>query len=437
MAEKGSQNDYLSQMVDMQKKFMNSWQDSFGNLPMSSQLVDMQKKMMQDFQDSYSGMALPTQFADVQKMNEQMMEAQKNMQEQMVSMQKQMMDTWQGYYAKPSFDLPFMGAMSNKGGWEEWLKTGQEFVCKNISSGSNGNLFKDILEKMVEGASSYSFINEFWLDMVKSSPMMDEEKISEFMEKWQDQYMSNLMTTFISVMPEPMKTIAKNNSDIGKIFFDITNRFVTESGIKPEQVAELMMKNPLLDRNTSSEYTKLWETVYKNSMGKLKASMIPGMAGENDKQIVDTVDAFIRNLNDWNEFLTKIYNVGSDTMNNIVVDIQGMTADGCKQPKSAKEFYEYWWRKNEDAYVELFATESFSKLLNEMAQSSFNFKKQFDDLVEKQYNWMPFVKNAEIEELYKTVYELKKEVRRLAKELKQTEQKVTEHSAPVKEKGAK
>lgn len=89
------------------------------------------------------------------------------------------------------------------------------------------------------------------------------------------------------------------------------------------------------------------------------------------------------------------------------------------QPKTFKEFYEYWSKENENAYQKLFNTEDFSKLLAEVVDSSMVFKMRCDNLMEEYISFMPIPTKTEINSLYKTVYELKKELKSVKKELKE------------------
>jgi predicted nucleic acid-binding Zn-ribbon protein len=111
-------------------------------------------------------------------------------------------------------------------------------------------------------------------------------------------------------------------------------------------------------------------------------------------------------------------------METIVQGYQRMGEDA-NQPKTFREFYQYWWTKNEDAYQNLFKTEEFSKLLGQVSEASFEFKKSFDQFLEQQLKLLPIPTKTDLDSLYKTVYELKKQVRAMAKKLSDLENKIS------------
>ena len=66
---------------------------------------------------------------------------------------------------------------------------------------------------------------------------------------------------------------------------------------------------------------------------------------------------------------------------------------------------------------ELFATEEFSKVKGEALNLSMDVKKQFEKQFENMFENYPVVFRSEVEELYKTIYDLKKTVKDLQNKL--------------------
>ena len=91
--------------------------------------------------------------------------------------------------------------------------------------------------------------------------------------------------------------------------------------------------------------------------------------------------------------------------------------DAVKQLPTAQELYNEWIKVNEQLFTELFASEEFSKIKGEALNLSMDVKKQFQSQFEKMFENFPLVFKTEVEELHKTIYDLKKQVKELQAKL--------------------
>jgi len=87
------------------------------------------------------------------------------------------------------------------------------------------------------------------------------------------------------------------------------------------------------------------------------------------------------------------------------------------QLPSSQEMYAEWVKVNEQLFTELFASEEFSKVKGEALNLSMEVKKHFEKQFETNFANTPLVFKSEVEELQKTVYELKKQVKELQTKL--------------------
>jgi polyhydroxyalkanoate synthesis regulator phasin len=77
------------------------------------------------------------------------------------------------------------------------------------------------------------------------------------------------------------------------------------------------------------------------------------------------------------------------------------------------DFYNEWVKKNEELLTELFGSEEFSKLKGEILNISMDVKKHFEKQFENVFGVYPVVFRSEVDELYKTIHDLKKQVKNL------------------------
>jgi hypothetical protein len=107
------------------------------------------------------------------------------------------------------------------------------------------------------------------------------------------------------------------------------------------------------------------------------------------------------------ELMTLIGNVSKENMITVIETFGKLSREG-KQPQSLKEFYNFWVRINEEAFVKVFGTPQFARIFGEFAQRSCEYKMYSDKVLEQLLDWTPFPKNSEMTNLYQTVYELRK-----------------------------
>ena len=104
-------------------------------------------------------------------------------------------------------------------------------------------------------------------------------------------------------------------------------------------------------------------------------------------------------------------------MKKVIESIAGKMKSG-EEIKSFNEFFDLWIDTNEKTYLELFQTEEFSKLQGELLESTLNVRKHFFKLMELYLYDFPIALRSEMDDLYKTIYDLKKKVKSLEKQIK-------------------
>jgi hypothetical protein len=80
-------------------------------------------------------------------------------------------------------------------------------------------------------------------------------------------------------------------------------------------------------------------------------------------------------------------------------------------------FFNEWVNINEKHYTTLFSTEEFSKLKADLTTLSFEIKKNLEKQFENRVESLPLVVKSEMDELYKTIHDLKRTVKTLESKL--------------------
>ena len=149
-----------------------------------------------------------------------------------------------------------------------------------------------------------------------------------------------------------------------------------------------------------------------------RAFHVPAVGKDREK-----IELLLRGLDDLSVYLAKntehqqmMYAAGLAAMEKVIETVAGNVRDG-KEMTDFSEFFNLWIDVNEKAYYALFKTEPFSKLQGELLDSSLNVRKHFFKFMELYLYDFPIALRSEMDDLYKTMYELKKKVKGLEKEI--------------------
>ncbi len=183
----------------------------------------------------------------------------------------------------------------------------------------------------------------------------------------------------------------------------------------------MLLKGLTGNKDAYMDFVKNWQKNYETTFAQLFRAPNIGMNRELADKLSKNMDKFMDYMNVLSEFSATIYRVGTESMETLLQKYQEMIEQDA-QPKTFKEFYELWWKTSEEAYQQLFGTEDFAKLLSQVVDAGVVFKKNQDSLLEEFFKQMPVPLKSEMNDLYKTLYDLKKEVRNLKRRISSLEE---------------
>jgi class III poly(R)-hydroxyalkanoic acid synthase PhaE subunit len=117
------------------------------------------------------------------------------------------------------------------------------------------------------------------------------------------------------------------------------------------------------------------------------------------------------------EYQHVLYITGMTAMEKVIETLAGKIKSG-EEIKSFDEFFDLWIDINEKTYLDLFHTEEFSKLQGELSEATLTVRKHLFKLMELYLYDFPIALRSEMDDLYKTIYDLKKKVNGLEKHMK-------------------
>lgn len=326
---------------------------------------------------------------------------------------------------------PFHQALQN---WVDFANNTYEKNLKQL--GESSPLYKETIEKYAGINSFNNGLKKFWEDL-NASITDKESSISNFYTKWLEEYSRLVSNQLLLFLPEDAKQLFDKTIDIYQASYSTGHDFFAPWMEQAESMRELLTKSAFGDQDAYIEFLKLWQTTFSSSFGRV--FNIPQFLA-NPEQIqkqMNSINALIAFINTLNEYMAVLVKKSQDTLDKMIKDYQAMVIDGT-HPKSYKEFYEFWWKQNESAYLQLFGTEEFARLIGQVLDAGVSFKRKYDDMLEKQLEFLPYPSKTDMDSVYKTLDSLKREIRALKKEvaaLKPKEKASTGKDKPAVKEG--
>jgi polyhydroxyalkanoate synthesis regulator phasin len=111
-----------------------------------------------------------------------------------------------------------------------------------------------------------------------------------------------------------------------------------------------------------------------------------------------------------------MYVTGQQAMEKVMEAISKRIKEGA-EIKTYDEFFRLWTEINEDEYFELFKTEEFSNIQGTMLDSALDARRHIHQLMELYLEDYPIALRSEMNDVYKTVHDLRRKVRELDKKI--------------------
>jgi polyhydroxyalkanoate synthesis regulator phasin len=451
-------NPIIDNMMDAQATAMNTWMDSAkkfqtaftsGNPMGDSQ--NMYKDMMDKQAAMFSGMQAngANPFMANPMMSNPMMsnsfttnpfmnsntkpeEFFKNWYSQQMNGVKQMTDFNQSVYnsainyGKTANDINNSFSTMNNAWtniYNSWMGT-MNTSYDSFSSTMKNPFNKDMFKNMFEGNQMTLKIQEMFQPMLKAIQNNDFS-----METWKN--INN--TENYKQMTEQVFGSFFNNASLKDVFENSTKQlqgfFVNQNGLGKEyyeQMKNMTAQFPEMFSGNSEQMKDLYSKM-NNVFGKTFEPLLkmanPGKEKENIEATIALMDKVSEFSVKQSELQSKLYKTMQSSMEELAKETQEKYKDmqaGTFTPPTANDMYNEWVKTNEKMFSELFATDEFSKVKGEALNLSMDVKKHFEKQFENVFEQYPITFKSEMEEVYKTMHDLKKTVKDLQTKLAMT-----------------
>jgi class III poly(R)-hydroxyalkanoic acid synthase PhaE subunit len=311
--------------------------------------------------------------------------------------------------------------------WQQtWLKSFSGlFPGKEFPEG----LGTTVYERLRHASDVYNSLLVFWARSAmlfsQSSPgtAPTMEKSKEIYDQWLKEY-KNVMGSLWGAYPS--KDAEETDKAYQSAFAALAefNWRLIEPLLKNlEQFPEILSRMARGDAGASIELTGLFRKNYELTVGKVLRSPSLGYAREFVQRVNDTLDAYVHYNAALAQYFAPFYQSGIQAAEKVfqrLSEFQGKEIT----PETFREFYRIWWTTNEDVYNQMFTSEEFTKLLGEVLRQGLLFKKQLDNLSDEIIKFTNLPTKRDMDEIYRTIYDLRKEVRWQKRALREVKQQL-------------
>jgi hypothetical protein len=305
------------------------------------------------------------------------------------------------------------------GGFQDVYATWKKSVADAFggTGAGGGYLLRDTLLKGMGGSNAYLKLYELWLPFFKAVSAKGSHP-----EAWQDladpaKY-KELLDGVFGIDPAATARLAEQGRQLvealGKSSEYFLKPWLEASGKSLQAVPQLLEGQP----QSAMQIFHTMFGAFDSTAGRFFHVPAVGKDREKVELLLRTLDALSVYLAKNTEYEHALYVTGTGAFEKVVAALAAKVDKGEKLA-GFKEFFDLWITVTEKAYAELFRTEGYAKLQGELLAASLRVRQDYFKLLELHLYDLPIALRSEMDDLYKTVHELKRKVKGLEKKLKE------------------
>jgi polyhydroxyalkanoate synthase subunit PhaE len=305
------------------------------------------------------------------------------------------------------------GYPSSQNPFAAWQKVAQDA----LSTGADVDVVKDTLHKAFGSSNVFQKLYEIWQPLLKAiqsktlnqdgfKDLMDPVKIKEMVDK-----LFNFDTDALAQLQKQMTQfstqLASNAEHFGKPW------------------AEAAMQNlqsfPQFAEGHPEALMKMFHTLFNAFDSTVGRSFhVPAVGKDREK-----LELMSRCMDDMSvyaaknaEYQHRMYITALEAMEKVMAELAQKVETG-EAIERFDEFMDLWVAVHEKTYYTLFQTEEFSRLKGDLLEAGLNARKHYFKLMEMHLFDLPIALRSEMDDLYKTIYELRKKVKKMETQMKE------------------
>ena len=342
--------------------------------------------------------------------------------------QRQFLDYWAaaGRSAEPSmwasrtpFDM-----------FREWQRNWMKGFIEPLGARTlEPDLGTGVYRRMVEASGAYADLVNVWaksmalLAQLPAGTALSTDKVKELYDQWVKDYQTMMESLWGAAPSEGMKASAKAQANAAGMWAEQAWRLYEPMLGNLEQAPQIMTRMAKGELGAGAELTGMLQKNYELTLGRFLRAPTLGFFREFSERANKATDAYVRFNAALADYFVPFHRTGLRAGEKVfqrLMEFRGKEVT----PQTLREFYRIWWTINEDLYYEMFQSEEFTKLLGEVVREGLLFKKQFDELSDEIIGLTNLPTKAEMDEVYRSIYELKREVRQQRRAIQELEKRL-------------
>ncbi len=286
------------------------------------------------------------------------------------------------------------------------------------SSIENHKAISETLAKTLNGASIYSVLYNHWKPFINAAHANDKDdegsvKFANLMEykKILDRIFGFPLAQVDDSFDQLIRWVES--------FFPGHEAFTSRNSTE-EQYSNLFSKFSSSCNSKDLEFHQYLIKLYTETFGKIFPLISVDFTREKTEGALKGLEYLTTYLLTIVRYQHIVYVTGQAAIEKTVSIVLEEINRG-EESGSFDEFFDLWVDTNETMFQDLFGTDEFSDTQNQMMRSYIELRKHMEDQVELYLVDYPIPVRSEMNDLYRTIYELKKKVKNLEKNLGKVE----------------
>jgi hypothetical protein len=336
------------------------------------------------------------------------MNKQNEMSKQWMDMSKNMMPNMNNNFDMKNMNMDSMTNVFNS--WKSTMTDSYNEMMKNFNNGETKNNFAD----MFNNSEMYMKTFQFFMPMMKS--LNDKTFTPEmFKSMFNTEAYKDMMDKMFNMNPDMMKNFMDNTmmASMKDNMYKMMDNSKTNYDNMKNNMGNMFNSNPIMD-GMMNNYNQMHAQMQTSMapLTKLFGSNSSMASMETMKELVDMMTEYNTKNN---QMQYMMYTTGMKAMDDMSENMYAKVRNG-EDVKEFADVYKNWLNTNDKHFVKLFETPEYSKLMSEVSALQLNLKGKIEKQMEKSLEKLPIINRSEMDELYKTIQELKKRINTLEKE---------------------
>jgi polyhydroxyalkanoate synthase subunit PhaE len=309
--------------------------------------------------------------------------------------------------------------------YQNWF----ESFRKVFAEKDEGGLGASVFNRVFSASRVYLDLLDFWSKSLGSfkdlsiGEPLSVEKIREIRQQWIGQYQSMMESLWGGMPSAELKETAKALSSASMAASDLTWSFIEPTFKNMAQLPDVFEKVAKGDRGAVADLGGIFVKNYEETIGKALLAPSVGYFKEFNERLNNMMYAYVQFNTSKAAFYSLFYATGVKAAERVYDKFTEFVGKEMT-PETFREFYRIWWTVNEEVYQELFRSEEFSKLSRDVNSRGLLFRKWIDDVFEQILKFTSLPSKKDMDEIYRSLYDLKKEVRNQKRAMKDVERRL-------------